>query len=260
MRPNTVKRELLVDRATVGSWLSIGSAYSAEFMAHSGFDWLVVDLEHGPFGLDVALGMIQAIGTTDTVPMVRVAANDPTLIKQALDLGAYGLVVPMVNSRDAALAAVKAAKFPNVGQRSIGASRPSLYAGPDYLTHANDELLTILQIEHADGVANAEGILSVPGVDACFIGPSDLAASMGAKPSMDITSASVESAVQEVLQVGRRLNVAVGIHVSSSAVATRRIEEGFRFVAVSSDVGFMVDGSRTACATVEKALNSTSGA
>jgi 4-hydroxy-2-oxoheptanedioate aldolase len=246
MRSNRVKHVLAEGQASLGSWIVIGDTLSAEFMAHMGLDWLVVDMEHGFFGLETALGLIQAVSTTETIPLVRVAANDSTLIKHALDLGAYGVVVPMVNTESDAQAAVTAAKYPLVGRRSVGATRPVLYAGSDYVQHANTEILTIVQIEHATAVHNADEILSVEGVDCCFVGPNDLAASLGVPPSLEVTSTVVEEAVQSVLIAAHRNRVAAGIHVATARDARFRIDQGFQFVALGSDLGFLLDGGRAA--------------
>lgn len=168
MRPNRVKARLRAGEVSVGSWLTSGSPLIAEVMAHVGFDWLVVDTEHGAIGIETAQSMLQAISTTETVPLVRVAWNDVALIKRALDIGAYGVVVPMVSTREDAVNAVRFSKYPPEGIRGIGGVRRLLYGGPDYLSHANEEILVVVQIETAEAVRNAEEIL-LGGGDRCLL-------------------------------------------------------------------------------------------
>jgi 4-hydroxy-2-oxoheptanedioate aldolase len=183
--------------------------------------------------------MFQAIGTTDVVPMARVAGNDPILIKKFLDAGAMGIVVPMVNSAEEAGRAVKAMKFPPEGVRSAGGGRANLY-GSDYQKRANDEIAVIIQIEHIDAVGAAEAILSTPGIDVCFVGPVDLSKSMGCEFGSD----EHEKAIAGVLETAKALEVAAGIHCGSAADVNRRIREGFQFVAMGSDVGFLASAAR----------------
>src|SRR5260221_455705 len=159
-----------------GTFMGLGSTLGAEQLAHTGFDWLVIDQEHGAIDAALTQALLQAISTTETVPLIRVPSVQADWIGRALDAGAYGVIVPSVNTRAEAEAAVRATRYPPLGERGIGGSRTRLYGGDDYGQHANEEILLIAQIEHRDGVANAEQILSVPGIDAYFIGPGDLCA------------------------------------------------------------------------------------
>ncbi|MBM3216609.1 2-dehydro-3-deoxyglucarate aldolase [Candidatus Poribacteria bacterium] len=233
VKTNTTKRLLAEGKPAVGSWISLCSSISAEYMAHLGFDWLVVDTEHSPVGFETMVQCFQAICTTPTMPMVRVANNDVTLIKRVLDAGAMGIVVPMVLNAEEAKQAVAAAKYPPVGIRSVGGGRCMVY-GDDYFTWANDETCVIVQIEHIEAVQRTEEILSVSGVDAAFIGPNDLAWSMGTKPG----TPDHEAAIQQVLATAKRMRRAVGIHTPSGGVAKQRIEQGFQFVAIASDAAY----------------------
>jgi 4-hydroxy-2-oxoheptanedioate aldolase len=234
VKTNTVKRLLAEGKPAVGSWISLCSSISAEYMAHLGFDWLVVDTEHSPIGFETTVACFQAICTTPTIPMARVAWNDATLIKRILDAGAMGIVVPMALSADDAARAVAAAKYPPVGIRSVGGGRCMVY-GDDYFAWANDEIAVIPQIEHIEAVKRTREILSVEGVDAAFIGPNDLAWSMGTKPG----SPEHEEAIQEVLAVAKEIGRPVGIHTPSGEVAKMRIEQGFQFIAVASDAAYV---------------------
>jgi len=238
MKKNTVKEKLVAGKPSVGTWLSLASPISAEYMAHAGFDWLVVDTEHSPIGFETTVQCFQVICTTDTIPMARVAWNDPMLMKRLLDAGAMGLVVPMVNSAEEAEKAVKSMKYPPEGFRSLGGGRAGLY-GSDYMSWANDEIAVIVQIEHIDAVNKADEILSVKGVDACFIGPNDLAGSMGLKPDIHCRHPEHEKAVMRVLETAKKVGKPAGIHCVTVEAVNRRIDQGFQFIAMSSDAGLL---------------------
>ena len=236
MRENAVRRLWQEDRPALGAWLSIPSAFSAEVMAHQGLDWLCVDMQHGLIDYETALTMLQAISTTPTTPFARVPWNDPGMIMKMLDAGAYGVIVPLVNSRAEAEAAVAACRYPPQGIRSFGPVRAVYYAGFDYFAHANQEVCCIPQIETTTAVDNLDEILSVTGVDAVYIGPMDLSISLGLPPQMDSEAPAYAEARQRILEACQRHNVVAGIH-SSAATAPKRAAEGFRMVLVSSDLG-----------------------
>ena len=182
MRANHVTRRLAAGEPSIGTWLALPSPEAAEFVSRIGFDWLVVDTEHNPIDIRTLSLMFGAITTGGSAPMVRIPWNHPENFKRVLDAGAWGIVVPMVNSREEAERAAEATFFPPKGNRSIGGGMTGTRfdtSGGDYLEHADDEICLILQIEHIDAVERCDEILSVPGVAGCFIGPNDLAASMG---------------------------------------------------------------------------------
>src|SRR5262249_5411942 len=184
MRANPVKRALQSGKPTVGTWLSLGSITAARFLARAGFDWLTVDIEHSLVDWETATHIFAAVADAGCTVLARVPANRPAHIKRVLDNGAQGVVGPVANSRGEAQAAVSACFYPPAGNRSVGGSVHALNFGtnaPDYYAHANDELLVVLQCEHIQAVENAEAIFSVPGIDAIFVGPNDLAASMRSK-------------------------------------------------------------------------------
>jgi 4-hydroxy-2-oxoheptanedioate aldolase len=238
LKKNTVLEKLRAGKASVGTWLSLASPLAAEYMANLGFDWLVVDTEHSPIGFETTIQCFQAICTTPTMPFARVAWNDPALIKRLLDGGAMGLVAPMVNSDAEARQVVAAMKFPPQGNRSSGGGRCTVY-GSDYFNWANGEVAVIVQIEHIDAVKRAREILSVPGVDAGYIGPNDLAASMGLPLDGAGTHPDHVAAVAEVLKVAKDLGVPLGIHTFSVEQANMRLRQGFQFVACGSEAAFM---------------------
>ncbi len=243
MRINTVKRQLQAGEPSIGTWLSLGSPLAAEQLGYAGFDWLNIDQEHAGIDATLTLNILQAISITPAVPMCRIPWNSGDWIKRALDAGAYGLVIPMVNSGEEAEAAVSAAMYPPRGIRSVGGVRPRLYGGPDYVEHANEEILVVVQIEHATGVKNAEAILSTPGVDAYFVGPNDLCQSMGLAPSLEPDFPQFWEALDTIKKIADKHGVAAGIHVASPQRACQMIEKGYQFISLASDAAFMAAGA-----------------
>ncbi|MGH2378015.1 MAG: HpcH/HpaI aldolase family protein [Candidatus Limnocylindria bacterium] len=251
MRPNLVKRKLRAGEPAIGTFMSLGSTLGAEQLAHLGFDWLVIDQEHGAIDATLTQSLLQAMSATETVPLIRVPWNSGDWIKRALDAGAYGVIVPMVSSRQDAEAAVQATRYPPQGVRSIGGSRTRLYGGADYVEKANDEILLIVQIEHVDGVRNAREILSVPGIDAYFIGPGDLCSSLGLPNTWEPDFPEFWAAIDEVAKVANELGMPGGIH-SSPTRAAAMIERGYRFVAVGFDISYLAGAATAAIKAVRE--------
>ena len=185
MRPNKIKQIWKDGKCASLAWLSLSHSFSAELMARVGFDALCVDLQHGTNEMSDVLPMLQAISQTDTVPFVRVKWNDPGAIMRALDLGAYGIIVPLVNNAEEAAAAVAACRYPPDGMRSFGPVRAAQYGGSDYHMHANDEIIIMAMIETKDGLANLDAICATPGLDAVYIGPADLSYALDLPPRGD---------------------------------------------------------------------------
>ena len=249
MRANHVRRRLAAGEPSIGTWLALPSPESAEYVSALGLDWLVVDTEHNPIDIRTLAQMFVAMAHAPVAPMVRIPWNTPEHFKRVLDAGAWGIVVPMVNSRAEAEGAVAAARYYPAGVRSVGGGRHALSfdtAAAEYYRHANDEVLLVLQIEHIDGVEHADEILSVPGVDACFIGPNDLATSMGLGLGVPLESdiPRVVEVIAHVRETCVKHGVAPGIHCSSAAAVNRRIAEGFRFCAMASELRYMLGGLR----------------
>lgn len=251
MRPNTVKRKLRAGEPAIGTFMALGSALGAEQLAHVGFDWLLVDQEHGAIDATLLQSLLQAISTTETVPLVRVASNSGEAIGRALDAGAYGVIVPMVSNREDAEAAVAAARYPPAGARGIGGARTRLYGGDDYVQRANEEILLVVELEHADAVRNAHEILSVPGVDAYFIGPGDLCSSLGLPHTWEPDYPEFFAAIDEIARVGKELGVPGGIH-TSPARATAMLDRGYQFIAVGFDVSFLAGAATAALSSVRE--------
>ena len=240
MRPNTLREIWARGEAVVNGWLSIPSSFAAEVMAHQGFDSLVVDMQHGVIDYDTAIPLLQAISTTPVIPLARVPWNDPARLMKILDAGAYGIICPMVNTPEEADALVRACKYPPRGYRSWGPVRASIYAGgTDYATRANAELVVMPMIETAEAVKNLDAILKVPGIDAVYVGPSDLALSLGATPKLDHDHPDVVAAQRKIVATCKKHGVFAGIHNATSAYALRMIGEGYQFVTLASDSRFL---------------------
>ena len=239
MRPNHVLRAWREGGQTVGAWLSVNSAFTAEVMAHQDFDWLCIDMQHGLIDYPDAVHMMQAISTTDTIPFVRVPWNDPPTIIKVLDAGAYGVVVPLINNRAEAQAAVAAVRYPPDGIRSSGPARATLYGGGGYQGWANDEIACIVMIETAEALDNLDEIMSTSGVDAAYIGPSDLAYAIGMQPTGDNADPKHIETVQRIFDAAKRHGVAPGIHTGSVEYTTRYLQQGFQMVTLGADRGFM---------------------
>lgn len=243
MKKNPVKAALAAGKPQVGTWLSFGDVLATRLMARIGFPWLTVDMEHSPIAWDQAGILFGVIADAGCVPLARVPRGDHDLIKRVLDAGAHGIVVPMVNTVEEAKVAIAAAKYPPEGNRSLGGALHSLNfdaTAGDYYKHANDEILVILQTESPEGVENAEEIYSLPGVDAIFVGPNDLTAQMRGPDGIDPTPDELEAMLQRVLAAGKKVGTPVGLHQQTVEQVQNRIEEGWQFIAIGSELKMMV--------------------
>ncbi|MFM7150542.1 MAG: HpcH/HpaI aldolase family protein [Gemmataceae bacterium] len=246
MRANPVKQALRDGKPSVGTWLSLGNVTAARFLARCGFAWLTVDMEHSMVGIENVAHILGAVADAGCTALARVPSNRHDHIKRVLDNGAHGVVVPMVNSRAEAEAAVAACRYPPSGTRSVGGSVPSLNfqcTPGEYLTRANDEVLVILQCEHKVAVENADSIFSVPGIDAIFVGPNDLAASMRSPDGSPPSGEATDEAMRHILATCRKHKVAAGVHCFSPEEARARIEEGWQFLAINSELRMMMDAA-----------------
>jgi len=233
MRTNTVKAKWVSGEVTFGAWLSIPSSFSAEIMANQGFDWVCVDMQHGVIDYQVALTMLQAIGATATIPFVRVPWNEPGIIGKALDAGAMGVIIPMVNSVAEAKQAVAACRYFPQGARSFGPTRATYYAGTDYFTGANREVACIPMIETRQAVEHLDEILAVPGIDAVYVGPADLSITYGLPPGMANGGAFEEARVLIAKKCAEH-GVTAGIHANAS-LAEKHASAGYRMITISGD-------------------------
>jgi 4-hydroxy-2-oxoheptanedioate aldolase len=249
MLTNHVKRHIRAGSAQFGSLLNFGDPLVAEMMASVGFDWLLVDTEHGPIDLADMAAMFAVITRYPVVPLARVHAIAEENFKRVLDAGAWGVLAPNVRTREEAECAVASCRYPPAGVRSLGAGRFALSfrtEAPTYFARANDEILVIVQIEHREAIKHIDEILSVPGVDACYVGPNDFCASMGLAPSLEPPYPEFEEAMQIVLAAARRHGVAAGIHCATAETVNRRIREGWSLVGMLNDQRFLVSAARAA--------------
>ena len=242
---NPFKQRLLAGQRLVGMWLSMADPYLAEASSTTGFDWLLVDGEHAPNDLRSTLGALQAIAPSRCAAVVRPVQGDPQLIKQLLDIGAQNLLVPMVDTAQQAQQLVQATRYPPAGIRGMGsgAARASCWGlRTDYLEVADDEACLLVQAESVTALRNLQAICEVPGVDGVFIGPSDLAASMGhrGRPKEPQVQAAIESAIATVLRAGKPC----GTLTTDVQLARRYLELGCTFVAVGVDIQLFTAAAR----------------
>ncbi|MDP9152935.1 MAG: aldolase/citrate lyase family protein [Pseudomonadota bacterium] len=242
MRPNLVKQKFLAGEPIVNAWLSIPSSYAAEVVASQGFDSVTVDLQHGMMGFESALTMLQAVSITPATPLVRCPSLNPPEIMKLLDAGAYGVICPSIDTPEMARQFVSACRYPDAGQRSFGPARGLLYGGPDYFSCANDTVLTLAMIESQQALDQLDAILDTPGLDGIYIGPNDLALSLGMKPGMQ-TNARLEEVIGQILRGARDRGLLAGIFCSDGAAAHSRLEEGFHLVTPGNDANALAVAS-----------------
>jgi 4-hydroxy-2-oxoheptanedioate aldolase len=243
---NPFKWALSEPHARIGLWLGLADAYSAELCATAGFDWLLIDGEHAPNDLRTTLGVLQAVAAYPSHPVVRIPHGDAVLIKQVLELGATTLLVPMVESAAQARELVRAMRYPPAGVRGVGSglARSSRWGGnSNYLAEANDGVCLLVQVETIDAVAHLDEIVTVDGVDGVFIGPADLAASIGklGQPGHADVRAVVEDAIVRIRRAGK----GAGVLATDEALARRYIELGANFVAVGVDATLLAGAARS---------------
>ena len=244
MRPNKIREIWQAGGAVVNGWLAIPNSFSAETMAHQGWDSLTIDLQHGVVDYQAMVTMLQTISTTETVPVVRVPWLEPGILMKTLDAGAYGVICPMVNTKEDAQKLVAYTHYAPKGTRSFGPVRALLYSGADYPKHANDTIVTFAMIETAAALDNLDEILSVEGLDAIYIGPSDLSLALGCNPTFDDLDPKAAEAVDHILARAKAHGVVAGIHNGTPEAAQKRIAKGFQFVTVSSDARLMAAGAQ----------------
>lgn len=233
----SLKERMHKGEFTAGSWITLGHTSVAEVMSQAGFDWLVVDMEHSAVTLAEAQQLVQVIELTGVVPLIRVNKNDPSLIKQAMDTGAHGVIVPMVNSAQEAQQAVQAVNYPPLGNRGVGLARAQKYGFgfEKYKRWSQEESVVIVQIEHKDAVNNFEEITSVPGVDGFIVGPYDLSGSLGVPGNF--THPMMINALNDIRKKAKLTKASAGFHVIKPDVKEfqRKKAEGYKFLAFSLD-------------------------
>jgi 4-hydroxy-2-oxoheptanedioate aldolase len=244
MRENKLRALWAQGKAAVNGWLAIPNSFAAEVMAHQGWDTLTIDMQHGLIDDAALVTMLQAVQSTPTMPVVRVPWLEPSIIMKALDAGAQTLICPMVNTREDAQRLVSYTRYAPQGGRSFGPVRAAMVHGADYPTQANANTLVFAMIETAQALDNLDAICSVEGIDAVYIGPSDLSLSLGCKPVFDDVDPPVAQAIDHILARAKAHGIRAGVHNGRSDVARARIAKGFDFVTVASDARILIAGSQ----------------
>lgn len=244
MRENGLKKLWAEGRTAVNGWLAIPSSYSAEAMAHEDFDSVTVDMQHGMIDFQAAVSMLQAISTTAKTPMVRVPWNDPALIMKALDAGSYGVICPMISNREQCERFVGACRYPPRGYRSFGPPRGLLYGGADYPTASGDTILAFGMIETKEAMENLDAIMSTPGLDGVYVGPSDLSLGLGFSSAQDSKEPVVIEAIDRILKTAKKHKIIAGTHTASGDMAKRMTAKGFDLVTVMNDARLMSVGAK----------------
>ena len=257
MREHPIVAQLRTGEVCTGIFAMIGDPFTAEVLGSAGFDWVMVDMEHGPVPLETAAAMVTALRTTPAAPFVRAAWNDPAQIQRALDLGCIGVLVPVVNDAAGARRAVLDAKFPPLGERSRGAVRPNLAFATDamsYFEQANAQTLLIVQIETAAAVEQADAICAVEGVDGVFVGPNDLAASTLQRwPDVWKTDAAYMDRIARVARAARAAGKFAGFLARDAAMAKEVIALGYTFLGMASDAALLLSGAAAAARAIREA-------
>jgi 4-hydroxy-2-oxoheptanedioate aldolase len=255
MRENAVLKKMRAGGASVGSWVGLDSSLSAEILASAGFEWLMIDGEHGPITGESVIHLITATRAAGAIPFFRVIWNDSALIQQALDFGAYGVLIPVVNSANDAREAAADAKYPPRGRRSLGGSRAPIAFGTDMATYgprANDETMLMVQIETVEAVENADAIAAVDGVDLLFVGPGDLSLAMGEWPlNWGKASARYKEALASIPRIAKKHGKFAGVLAYDPAFAKDCLSFGYQFVGYYADTALLLKAARAARGEVE---------
>jgi len=248
MRQNGVREIWGKGGKVVNGWLGIPDSFSAEVMANTDLDSLTIDMQHGIVEYQAAVTMLQAISTTNVTPLVRVPWNDPIPVMKMLDAGALGIICPMVNNRSECEKFVGACRYAPEGYRSFGPARAAIYGGPGYASEANSSIITLAMIETAEAMDNLEDIMSVEGLDAVYVGPTDLSISLGHAPgsegaSLEPVADNVIAAIDEILATAAKKGIKTGIQCTSGAGVRDKFEKGFDLGTITADFRLIAVGA-----------------
>jgi len=253
VRKNKLKKIFKQGGSAINGWLQIPNSFTAELMANQNWDSLTLDMQHGVIDYSHAISMLQAISTTEVVPMARVNWNEPGQIMKILDAGAYGIICPMVSNRKEAENFVQACMYPPSGYRSYGPIRGLVYGGPDYADEANNEILKFAMIETKESLANLDEIMQTPGLDGIYIGPADLSLAIGEKPSFDKPEGDpVYEVIMKILEHAKKNKIVAGIQNAQPEYADKMIKKGFQLVTIGTDQRFMTAAAKSALSIIRK--------
>ena len=248
MRENGIRNIWARGESVVNGWLGIPSSFSAEVMANTDLDSLTIDMQHGIVEYQTAVTRLQAVSTTNVTPLVRVPWNDPIPIMKMLDAGAYGIICPMVNTRKECEKFVGACRYAPEGYRSFGPARAAIYGGADYASEANSSVITLAMIETAEAMENLEDIMSVEGLDAVYVGPTDLSISLGHAPgtkgaSLEPVADNVIAAIDKILAIAAKKGVKTGIQCTSGEGVRDKFQKGFDLGTIMADFRLIAAGA-----------------
>ena len=251
---NALKQRWQDGRGAINGWLAIPTAFSAEVMAQAGWDSLTVDMQHGVQDYLSAIACFQGMQPHGVTPLVRVPWNEPGIIGKVLDAGAMGVICPMVNTRAEAAAFVAACRYPPLGTRSFGPIRAGIYgqAGAGFTDRSNADVITMPMIETKTALDNLDAILDVPGIDAVYVGPNDLALSLGIPPKMDSDDTTLMGIYETIIAATKKRGQFAGIHCGSGAFAARMQKLGFRLTTIMNDSGLLLTAARAAIEIARK--------
>lgn len=253
MRPNKIKQLWKEGKPASVAWMGTADTYSAEIMANSGLDALVLDMQHGMgIGPDRAATWLQAVSTTETVPIVRVPWNEPYFMQWVLDAGAYGIIVPLVNTKEEAAKAGGACRYPPLGYRSIGPNRARFFGGNDYFEHADQEIICLVMVEDIRAVDRLDELAEAPGIDGFYVGPADLAISLGIPPRSYMDDGRHMEACDKVVKVALKHGLIPASHSASPEEAVFRFNQGFLMAPIVTDGGAMSSAARDALKVVRE--------
>lgn len=254
MRVNNVQKIWQEGGAVVNGWLAIPNSFAAEVMGGCGWDSVTIDLQHGLSDFSDTVQMLQALSTTPVTPLTRVPTLEPGIIGRLLDAGSYGIICPMINTPEQCAQLVSYCKYAPDGVRSFGPIRAAIYGGPDYLDKANETVQAIAMVETAEALANVDAIVATPGLDGIYVGPSDLALSLGERPQMDTDNPVVTEAMATILAAAKRAGVPAGLHCLGPEYALQKIREGFQFVSIANDTRILTAAAQDQIATIRQGL------
>jgi 4-hydroxy-2-oxoheptanedioate aldolase len=236
MRKNALKEHFAKGEKAVNGWIAVPNSFQAETYAAQGFDSVTLDMQHGAVDINDLVSLLQAVNLAGPTAMVRVPWNEPASIMRVLDAGAYGVICPMINTKAEAEAFVQAGRYPPLGGRSNGPFRASQYAGSDYVLHANSEILLFAMIETREAMKNLDAILSVPGLDGTYVGPTDLSLSMGRPATLDPSDPDVLAAMLEIATKTKAAGKIAGAHTDGPKTAAKRFADGYQFCTLLNDI------------------------